>query len=176
MRIGLISDTHDNLPAIAALVRRMADAGVSLIMHAGDYCSPFSFRPIHEVHLPVLGIFGRNDGDHAGLVAAASSGGVSSELYDSPHSFEVGGHSVLLIHDLGEVQQRSIDAHEIVVHGFTHVPEMKTRGNTLLINPGEGSGWLYGSPTAAILDLESRAVEFVKLQPSDLAPYAGASA
>jgi hypothetical protein len=170
MRIGLISDTHDHLPAIAELVRRMAAAGVSLIMHAGDYCSPFAFRPIHDVQLPVLGIFGRNDGDTEGLVAAATGGGISSELYSSPHSFEVGGHSVLLIHDIGEVQQRSIDAHEIVVHGYTHIPEMKTRGNTLLINPGEGCGWLYGAPTAAILDLESRAVEFIKLSYGDLTP------
>jgi putative phosphoesterase len=171
MRIGLLSDTHDHLPAIAALVRRMAEVGCSLVMHAGDYCAPFSFAPIHDVHLPVLGVFGRNDGDHAGLVAAASSGGVSSELYASPHSFQVGGHSVLLVHDLAEVQQRSIDAHEIVVHGFTHLPEMKTRGNTLLVAPGEGCGWLHGAPTAAILDLESRAVEFLKLGPHDVTPY-----
>jgi predicted phosphodiesterase len=40
---------------------------------------------------------------------------------------------------------------------------MKTRGETLIINPGEACGWVYGSPTAAILDLETKHVEFIKL-------------
>jgi predicted phosphodiesterase len=43
---------------------------------------------------------------------------------------------------------------------------MKERGNTLLINPGEACGWLYGAPTAAILDLESLSVEILKLDES----------
>jgi predicted phosphodiesterase len=58
---------------------------------------------------------------------------------------------------------RSLDAHEFVVHGCSHQAEMKDRGATLLINPGEACGWLSGAPTAAILDLETRHVEIVKL-------------
>jgi hypothetical protein len=40
---------------------------------------------------------------------------------------------------------------------------MKTRGDTLIVNPGEACGWLTGTPSAAILDLESRQVEFLSL-------------
>jgi len=40
---------------------------------------------------------------------------------------------------------------------------MKTRGETLIVNPGEGCGWLYGTPSAAILDLDSLHVEFLTL-------------
>jgi predicted phosphodiesterase len=40
---------------------------------------------------------------------------------------------------------------------------MKTRGDTLLVNPGEACGWLYGEPSAAILDLDTRQVQFFKL-------------
>jgi putative phosphoesterase len=53
--------------------------------------------------------------------------------------------------------------HEIVVHGHTHQQEMKTRGETLIVNPGEGCGWLYGKPSAAVLDLDERRVEFLTL-------------
>ena len=54
-------------------------------------------------------------------------------------------------------------SHCLVVHGAEHKQEMKSRGDTLIVNPGEGCGWVNGAPTAAILDLETRHLEFVKL-------------
>lgn len=163
MRIGLLSDTHDRVPAVRALLEQMIAGGVSLVMHAGDYCSPFTLRPFHDLSIPVLGVFGRNDGDRDALLAAAKADFGAAELYESPHSFDLGGKSVLLIHDIGDVHQRSIDGHEVIVHGMTHVPEMKMRGDSLVVNPGEACGWLHGAPTGAILDLETKAVEFLKL-------------
>ena len=162
MLVGLIADTHDRLPAIKDFVKLFAERGAPIVMHAGDYCAPFSLNPFIEANLPVLGIFGRNDGDPEGLKAYASAG-MGTELYESPHSFEVNGSRILLVHDLGEVNKRSIDAHEIVVHGFTHVQETVTRGDTLLVNPGEACGWLHGKCTCCILDLETKEVEVITL-------------
>ena len=85
------------------------------------------------------------------------------ELYESPHSFEVAGHRILIVHDIGEVNRRSIDSHRFVVHGFTHKQETLTRGETLIVNPGEACGWLTGKCTAAILDLETSEVEVITL-------------
>jgi predicted phosphodiesterase len=87
-------------------------------------------------------------------------------LYEGPHSFELGGQRVLVVHDIGDVQPRSIEGHSIVVHGFTHQQEMKHRGDTLIVNPGEACGWLYGTPKAAILDLDTKQVEFLSLDPA----------
>jgi putative phosphoesterase len=162
MLLGLIADTHDHVPAIAGLLKRMQDKGVGMVLHAGDYCSPFSLAPFHDLNIALAGVFGRNDGDHEGLTAYASKG-FGTELYESPHSIELAGHRLLIVHDLADVHPRSIEAHAIVVHGFTHREEMKTRGDTLIVNPGEGCGWLYGAPSAAILDLETRQVDFFKL-------------
>jgi len=162
MRIGLLADTHDRVPAVTELLRRMREAGVHMVLHAGDFCSPFIFRPFHEASMPIAGVFGRNDGDHAGLRAAAASV-VGAELYESPHSLEVDGERILVVHDLGDVPHGSITKHALVVHGCSHREEMKTRGDTLLVNPGEGCGWLYGAPTAAIIDLQSKKVEILKL-------------
>lgn len=162
MRIGLMSDTHDRIDAVAELARRMAAGGVGYVIHAGDYCAPFSLRPIQDMQLALSGVFGRNDGDHAGLRAMAMTG-LGSELFESPHSFELMGKKILVVHDLNEAAARSLEAHDIVVHGCTHREEMKTRGETLIVNPGEACGWLHGSPTAAILDLDTRQVEIIKL-------------
>jgi uncharacterized protein len=162
MRIGLIADTHDRLPAIAELVRQMQASGAGMVLHAGDYCSPFSLRAFEEAHVSLAGVFGRNDGDPQGLITRAQSG-FGAELSESPHSFEIGGRRILLVHDIGDVNRRSISSHEIVIHGATHQQEMKTRGDTLIVNPGEACGWLYGTPSAALLDLDSREVEFISL-------------
>jgi uncharacterized protein len=105
----------------------------------------------------------RRVGGRSRYWAAAGTGFGAAELFESPHSFEIGGKQILLIHDLSDINQRSIDRHEVVVHGFTHVPEMKTRGDVLLVNPGEGGGWLHGAPSGAILDLDTKEVEFIKL-------------
>jgi uncharacterized protein len=162
MRVGLLADTHDRVPAITELLKMMRDKGVTLVMHAGDYCSPFSLEPFNDSNMALLGIFGRNDGDHEGLRAVAARG-MGMELYESPHSFDVQGTRILIVHDLGEVNRRSIDSHQVVVHGFTHVQETVTRADTLIVNPGEACGWLHGKCTGAILDLETKEVEVLSL-------------
>lgn len=163
MRLGLLADTHDRVPVIEALVQEFVARGIGLVLHAGDYCSPFSLRPFVEHNLALAGVFGRNDGDQEGLRSMAASG-VGIELFESPHSLDVAGHSILLVHDLGDVSPHSVAAHSVVVHGFTHREEMKSRGDTLIVNPGEACGWLYGTPSAAILDLDTMEVEFFTLE------------
>ena len=163
MRVGLMADSHDRLPAIAELTRRMTDAGIGLVLHAGDFCSPFALAPFFDANVALLGVFGRNDGDHEGLRAKAAQG-MGMELYESPHSFDVAGQQIMIVHDLGEVSARSVDSHAIVIHGCSHRADTRTRGDTLIVNPGEACGWLYGPPTAAILDLETKRVEILSLE------------
>ncbi len=163
MRVGLIADSHDRVPAVAELLRLMIEGGVGIVLHAGDFCSPFSLDPLHAAQVPAAGVFGRNDGDPEGLKAAAERGAVGVELYQSPHSLEIEGRRVLVVHDLSDVHRRSVQAHEFVVHGCSHREELRARGDTMIINPGEACGWLHGSPTAAILDLATKRVEILKL-------------
>jgi putative phosphoesterase len=162
MRVGLLADTHDRVPAVAEFARLFRNAGAELVLHAGDYCSPFALRPLSTANLPLAGVFGRNDGDREGLRAEAAKG-VGVELYESPHSVEVNGTRVLLVHDIGEVSARSVSGHGIVIHGSTHLRQLRECGESLVINPGEACGWLYGPPTAAVLDLVTKQVEWVTL-------------
>ena len=47
--------------------------------------------------------------------------------------------------------------------GCQHRQESTTRGGALLVCPGEACGWMYGTPGAALPDLDSRNVEFITL-------------
>lgn len=163
MKVGLMADSHDRVPAVAELLRQIRERGATMVLHAGDFVSPLILKPFEELHMTLAGVFGRNDGDPQGLMSRASAG-MGLELFESPHSFELSGKQILLVHDIGDVQKRSLSSHAIVVHGFTHKQAMKTRGDTLLVNPGEACGWMHGVPGAAILDLDTKSVEFITLE------------
>ena len=163
MRIGVLADTHDRVPAVEEFLREFAQRGVTLVLHAGDFCSPFSLRPFRGANMPLMGVFGRNDGDRDGLTSAASALPAGGELFQGPHSVDVDGHTVLLVHDPADVPTRSLESHTVVVYGCSHESEMAERGGALLVNPGEACGWLNGTPSAAVLDLDARRVEFLTL-------------
>jgi uncharacterized protein len=162
MKVGLMADSHDRLPAIAELLKRMRDGGATMVLHAGDYVSPLALKPFEDLHMTRAGVFGKNDGDHQSLLSRAGAG-FGLEIFESPHSFDVAGQQIMLAHDLGDVQKRSVQQHSVVVHGFVHQQSMKTQGDTLVVNPGEACGWMFGTPGAALLDLDSKQVEFLVL-------------
>ncbi|MFQ6056041.1 MAG: metallophosphoesterase family protein [Methanosarcinales archaeon] len=49
------------------------------------------------------------------------------------------------------------------MYGHTHKNDIRKIHNTLVINPGEGGGWLYGDKTLAILDLEKMKAEIIRI-------------
>lgn len=162
MKIGVLADTHDRLPAIRELLRQMAEMGVGMVLHCGDYCAPFAMQPFIDAQVSLAGVFGRNDGDRKGLMAMAQKG-LGTELFEGPHSMEIAGERIMLVNDIADVQSRSLESHTVVVHGCTHRQELKQRGDTIIVNPGEGCGWVYGTPGAAVIDLASKQVQFLTL-------------
>ena len=72
MKIGVLADTHDRVPAIRELLRQFAERGIGLVLHCGDYCSPFALQPFIDVQMTLAGVFGRCDGDRE--VADAAPG------------------------------------------------------------------------------------------------------
>ena len=145
MRVGLMADSHDRLPAMAELVKQMQERGVGFILHAGDFSAPFALQPFFDAQVPVGGVFGRNDGDQEGLRAKAAQA-MGIEIFESPHSFDLNGTRML------------------IVHGCTHQRSEQRRGSALIINPGEACGWLTGTPSAAVLDLDTMSVEWLALE------------
>ena len=68
MRIGIMSDTHDNLPLIRRAVDRMNEEEVDLVLHAGDFVSPFVIPALSDLEAPLIGVWGNNDGDRPHLL------------------------------------------------------------------------------------------------------------
>lgn len=158
MLIGLIADTHDNLPKIKEAVRIFNQRDVGIILHAGDYIAPFSLGPLEELRCPYLGVFGNNDGEKDGL-SRRSKGAIKN----SPIELELDGKSIILLHDLQRLEIKPKDKYDLVVYGHTHKVDITKRDGRLIINPGECGGWLTGETTIAIVDLKRNLAEIIRI-------------
>jgi len=163
MKIGVMSDSHDNVPMVKKAVEVFNAEGCDLVIHAGDYCSPFSLTPLEGLKCKWLGVFGNNDGDKKGL--AMKSNGV---IVDHPYKYDLSNTRMIITHEIEDVQdiQGKIDRQEVhlLIYGHTHKPEVKKIKTALLVNPGETGGWTTGRSTVAIIDLAKMEVKGVELK------------
>lgn len=63
MKIGVISDTHDQAPLIEWAVEKLNQEEVEWVVHCGDWVSPFILYSFRNLKAPIKGVFGNNDGD-----------------------------------------------------------------------------------------------------------------
>ncbi|MDX1619173.1 MAG: metallophosphoesterase [Balneolaceae bacterium] len=161
MLIGLISDTHDHVPHIKKAVRIFKERNAGLVLHAGDYCSPFTVP--HFEGLRLKGIFGNNDGDTYLLISKFNA--IGAELHGSFMELEADGMSIAVYHGTDQPVTEALHkcgTYDAVVSGHTHETVNWMVGDTLAINPGTANGF-DGEATVAFLDTGSREVEFVRL-------------
>jgi len=159
MLIGIISDTHDNMPQIKRAVDLFNERSVGHVVHAGDYISPFTFRILKDLSCGITGIFGNNDGDRL-LLHKMSEG----RVFPQPRIFELEGRKIVVIHEHHIADALADSGHyDLVIYGHTHKPEIRKMKNTLVINPGEAGSWLYGKSTVAIADLSRMTAEIIAL-------------
>lgn len=161
MLIGLISDTHDHVPHIKQAVNIFKKRNAELVLHAGDYCSPFTIPHFREVNL--RGIFGNNDGDKYLLIAKFQA--IGADIEGEFLRVEAGGLHIALYHGTHAeittaLHQSGI--YDVVITGHTHERVNKRIGDTLAVNPGTAHGF-EGEATVALLDTETGKVEFVGL-------------
>ncbi len=65
MILGILADSHDNVPAVRTIAGWFGEQGVEAVLHAGDFVAPFSLPPLAELGVPVHGVLGNNDGVRA---------------------------------------------------------------------------------------------------------------
>ena len=159
MLIGIIADTHDNTTTLRRAVAYFNSANVRHVIHAGDFASPFTFQILKELQSDFTGIFGNNDGDR--LLLQRRSGG---KLHNQPLLLELGGRKIIVMHEHNIVDALVASGHyDLVIYGHTHEAEIRRVRTTLIINPGEASGWLYGKTTVAVADLSEMTAEIITI-------------
>lgn len=160
MKIGVMADSHDNVPKIRQAVELFNAEQVGLVLHAGDFVSPFAIKPLGDLTCRVLAVFGNNDGERIGVANQFVGFG---EVHPNVAETTAAGRRIAVVHypELAHPLARSGD-YDLVVYGHTHeVDESVEKG--VLLNPGEVGGWLTGLCTVALVDLETLEIQIHEL-------------
>jgi len=161
MLLGIISDTHDRLKVTKKAVALFKEAGITTLLHAGDFISPFVVPLLGDFQ--VYGTFGNNDGEKKGLLTKFDDiGACISEYFcevrlDSLEIAVTHGHIPALLEVLLKSQ-----LYDLVVTGHTHNPKLK-EGKTVVINPGECCGYLSDRSTVAVFDTRKKKGEIIEI-------------
>lgn len=157
MRIGVISDTHDRLPAIRAALHKFAPLGIETLLHPGDIVAPFAARVLAAWPGTLYVTYGNNDGERAGLR------NVLPQIRDGPLLLPLAGRMILLHHFVDWCRPEDVAQADLIVTGHTHEPGIERRNGRLFVNPGECCGWVTGRATIATIDLATLEASLIEV-------------
>jgi putative phosphoesterase len=160
MRLGIISDTHDEFARTRSAVELLRDAGAQALVHCGDLTSP----PVIEICavLPCWFVFGNNDSDMVPFLRqSAEQLGVVCLGWGGV--VELAGKKVGVAHGHMTVDIRRVLAQspDYLLFGHSHIPSDTVVHSVRRINPGA----LHRADdyTVALLDLPSGAIEWLRV-------------
>ena len=160
MRIGILSDTHDQVARTGRAVEALMAEGVEVLIHCGDLTGP---EIVHECGLlTCYYVFGNNDFDEIELKAAMDATGGVCLGYGAEITLAEKRIAVTHGDSAREFRRLLAGLPDFLLFGHTHVPLNERDGPTRQINPGalhRASVW-----TVAVLDPEADEVRFLTIR------------
>lgn len=159
MRIGVVSDTHNNLKNVRRIVELFNAARVERVIHTGDISQAKTLDVLADLDAPLTGVFGNNDEERESLGAAIEAHGM--RFVDPPLELNWHNRDILVVHDPLELVGVHTDQQHLVLHGHTHRQRIERRGNQLIFNPGECAGHMKGYNAIGVVDLQTLEAEIL---------------
>jgi putative phosphoesterase len=192
MKIGIISDTHDDLSNVDKAISIFNREKVSQVVHAGDFVFPGvveRFRKLESAKL--VGVLGNNDGEKLGLdkmfqkIGGELKKSDLAEIQDNDNK----DLRIAVYHGTDEkLREAAIQSeiYDIFIHGHTHIKRLAQKGKTLILNPGTAhynfptfpAGWkgwiedqpIEDQPTVIVYDTLRKESKFFSLSSSEQIP------
>lgn len=180
MKLGIISDTHDNLRSIAKAFDIFRKANATTIIHCGDWVAPFALSFIGQQaalrSIAVYGVIGNNVGDLP--LMFEKNAALANPIHLTKHEYlelPFGtkrtvihhGHNTELLSHL-----MTSGAYNVVFSGHTHMPEIRKYQQTLFVNPGATcfvqNGESVDEASVAVYDTEVNTAEIVTYRWSEI--------
>lgn len=159
MRIGVVSDTHNNLKNVRRIVELFNAASVARVIHTGDISQAKTLDVLAGLDAPVTGVFGNNDQERESLAAAIARHGMA--FVDPPLELTWHARDILVVHDPLELEGVHTPQQHLVLHGHTHRQRIEQRDGQLIFNPGECAGHMQGYNAIGVVDLETMTPEIL---------------
>jgi putative phosphoesterase len=139
MRIGVISDSHDDIMNVKQAIKIFNEYEVDYVIHAGDYIFPgivLEFKNLHK-NIKFVGVFGNNDGEKIGLFNSfiTIAGDLKGDFGELKLDDEIFG----IYHGTNEDIKNSLiraNYYDVLICGHTHKKDDKMINRTQILNPG----------------------------------------
>lgn len=153
MRIGIISDTHDQQRNVRKAIDVFQTQGVECVLHAGDITRPTTIGLFAELPASrLIAVFGNCDTDRLALRSVVEA--IGGEIHDRTYTGRVDDRAIYMTHipdGLNHVVGSG--KHDLVVYGHTHKQEIHRVGKTLVVNPGAARNGMGEDAHVVIVDL-----------------------
>ncbi len=136
--IAILSDTHDQIANLRAVVDFCNSRKIRFMIHCGDLISPFMLKALGQFDGEVHLIYGNNMGDLTNISAFCQTQFTNVTHHGAFGEIDIEGrrlgfvHYPHLAHGLA-----SQNRYDVVCHGHNHKRQIHTVGSTLVINPGQ---------------------------------------
>ena len=191
MKIGIISDTHDDVENVQSAIEIFNTEKVTHVIHAGDYIFPGIVLEFKKLDAKLIGVLGNNDGERVHLLKNFLA--IGGELKGELGEVVLDGVLFGIYHGTDEqIKKKLVDSgkYDVVITGHTHRIEMpsvystintndekqqdgnkihKNGGLTLVLNPGtahkkvESISGAFKEGGLIIFDTETKGYKFVNL-------------
>ena len=162
MKIGIISDTHDDLYNLETALDILRAEGVMTILHCGDVCGPEMVRSLEGFDVWIA----QGNMDRQLGLAQAVEGTLGHGRLAWFQRPSLDGYALAMIHgDNEEVLANLIHSgqHRYILYGHTHRRSDRTVGRTRAINPGALGGRRWQTRSFCILDMATGEARFVEI-------------
>lgn len=161
MKIGIISDSHDNIPNFESAIKILKRNKMEVLIHSGDLCAPFMIHKLDQIGVPVHVVFGNVD-DRA-RTAVFSNEAKNVTHHGDVAEIELDEQKFGVVHfpDIA-FAMACTGKYDVVIHGHTHDKREEKHKSTLIINSGNVMG-ITKEPSCAMYDTDTKKIEFFSI-------------
>ncbi|MBC5793295.1 MAG: metallophosphoesterase [Nanohaloarchaea archaeon] len=134
MKIGVISDTHDNIELAKKAVEYFESEKVDKVVHCGDMVAPFAAE-LFDKDFDFIAVRGNNDGEWNLKQTVEEFG----EFHNNIAELELSGNEIAVYHGTEESIVESLvesGSYEYVLRGHTHQKKVSECNGAIELNPG----------------------------------------
>jgi uncharacterized protein len=164
MRIGVISDTHNNIGNLLKALRFFNEEGIQKLIHCGDMANVTTAKQMSG--FDVIYVNGNMDNSAAAVNDALWLLNPNNETTGDVFTGKLGEANIAATH--GHLQ-RKLDQlirsrrYDFIFTGHTHRKRDEMIGKTRVINPGALGGARYEPRTVCVVDLDNQEVQTVEI-------------
>ena len=139
MRVGIISDSHDDIINVKQAIKIFNQYGVEYVIHAGDYIFPgivLEFKNLNK-SIKFIGVFGNNDGEKFGLVKSFNT--IGGNLMGDFGELRIEDEIFGVYHGTNEDIKKTCllaNYYDVLICGHTHIKDNRKINRTQILNPG----------------------------------------